>query len=101
MSLNDGTISAVAVATGTSGMFEVQPFYVGQNLAGFGYPSIPQPAQEVRRTKELRIVASLKGFDVSYTDSHGSVKSSEYSSDELTKALPDLLARLTKEPKEE
>jgi len=53
-----------------------------------------------RVTKEVRIVASLKGFSVSYTDSHGGIKSSEYSEEELTKALPELLTKLRKEPKE-
>jgi len=57
---------------------------------------------EVRRTtKSVSITASLKGFNVSFYGAHGGVKASEFTKDELVTALPDLLAKLTKEPKED
>ncbi|HKT21538.1 MAG TPA: hypothetical protein VJR06_02800 [Nitrososphaerales archaeon] len=76
------------------------PFVI-QNPPVVGIYQPPEPLGVRRRTKELRILPSLKGYDVSLTDAHGNVKSSEYSEEELTKALPDLLAKLKKEPKEE
>jgi hypothetical protein len=79
-----------------------QPFYGTSQTPPIvsWYP--PQAPPEVKRTsKELRVVPSLKGFKVYLTDLHGNTKDSEYSEEELTKAMPDLLAKLKREPKEE
>lgn len=79
--------------------------FYGAPFANFPQQTIVTPYQGplgVKRvSKELRITPSLKGFQVFFTDSHGNTKSSEYSEKELTEALPDLLGKLKKEPKEE